>query len=114
MRRRRGRGRSGTATVFRVMRDARCACSVKPAGGEYYYTDAIVASDARDECGHPMFLVDAEFIAHARADVPALIAEVRKSQDELRRAHRAVSEMSRYLPEPLLDEISRQLNGLPD
>ena len=67
---------------YGLSRDARCACSVKPAGGEYYYTDAIVASDARDECGHPMFLVDAEFIAHARADVPALIAEVRRLRNE--------------------------------
>ena len=58
---------------------------------------------------------DAEFIAHARSDVPALLAEVRR----LRAMEQRVREYARHLARPFAPSVRtcrkfRQVDGVPD
>lgn len=41
-----------------------------------------------DECGHPVLLADLDFIAHARTDVPALVAWIRAALPIITRVRR--------------------------
>ena len=58
---------------------------------------------------------DAEFIAHARSDVPVLVAEVRR----LRAMEQRVREYARHLARPFAPSVRtcrkfRQVDGVPD
>jgi hypothetical protein len=55
-----------------------------------------VLDDRRDGEPHPQVLADRAFIAHAREDVPALIAEIRRLKGEVERLHGLLNDVSKY------------------
>ncbi|ATW60863.1 hypothetical protein SEA_BENTHERDUNTHAT_93 [Gordonia phage BENtherdunthat] len=75
-----------------------------------------MARHARDECCWPPTSTDAEFIAHARTDVPALVSRVRELEAIIRRvaeytvSDRTIIRVAGELQDILGDELPRGLS----